>query len=389
MVDKPTLKPDRPYFSSGPCAKHLGWSAADLSSALVGRSHRSKAALARIKEAIDRTREILQVPDDYLIAITPGSATGAMEVALWNLIGSHAVEILAWDVFGRLWVTDLQDRMDIPNIRVPEVGIGYLPNLEKVDFSRDVIFTWNGSTSGVCVPNGDWIADDRQGLTFCDATSAAFAYPLPWSKLDVTVFSWQKALGGEAAHGMLIMGPRAMERLKTHTPSWRIPLLLRLKNDGQIMMPIFEGFTVNTPSMLCIEDYLLAMEWAEKLGGVQGLLEKSLENRAVIEKWVADRDWIRFTAKDPATVSHTTVCLEFIEDWFTMSNASIQWGVIDKICAILGEENVAYDINNHRHAFPGLRIWCGPTVEARDIERLLPWVDWAYQSVIKNAESGS
>lgn len=382
MVDKPTLKPQRPYFSSGPCAKYSGWSLDALSNALVGRSHRSKVSLERIKNSIEKTRKILKVPDDYLIAITPGSATGAMEVALWNLIGTRGVEILAWDVFGRLWVSDLQDRMDVPNIRVPEVGIGYLPDLKKVDFSRDVIFTWNGSTSGVCVPNGDWISDDREGLVFCDATSAAFAFELPWEKLDVTVFSWQKALGGEAAHGMLIMGPRAMERLKTHTPSWRVPLLLRLKNNGEIMMPVFEGFTVNTPSMLCIEDYLLALDWAEKQGGVKGLIRKSVENKAIIERWSSARDWIRLTAKDPATQSHTTVCLEFTEEWFTMSNASIQWGVVDKICGMLAEEGVAYDINNHRHAFPGLRIWCGPTVEANDIERLLPWVDWAYQTLI-------
>lgn len=378
MSQKPTTKPERPYFSSGPCAKYKGWTPEVLSSALVARSHRAKVSIARIKEAIDRTRRLMKIPDDYLVAVTPGSATGAMEVALWNLIGSHAVEILAWDVFGRLWVTDLQDRMDIPNIRVPEVGIGYLPNLNAVDFNRDVIFTWNGSTSGVCIPHGDWIPDDRQGLTFCDATSAAFAYDLPWEKLDVTVFSWQKALGGEGAHGMLVMNPRAMERLRTHTPSWRVPLLLRLKNHGEIIMPLFEGYTLNTPSMLCIEDYILGMKWAETQGGLAGLVEKSKQNLGIIQEWVSRTSWIRLTAKDPASQSHSTVCLEFTEDWFTLSNANIQWGVIDKICGLLNDEGAAYDINNHRHAFPGLRIWCGPTVEAEDIQSLLPWIEWAY-----------
>lgn len=384
MFDKPDLKPERPYFSSGPCAKYKGWRPEDLSTALVGRSHRAKVSIERIRESIDRTRKLLKVPEDYLIAITPGSATGAMEVALWNLIGSLGVEILAWDVFGRLWVTDLQDRMDIPNIRVPEVGIGYLPNLDAVDFSRDVIFTWNGSTSGVCIPHGDWIPDDREGLTFCDATSAAFAYDMPWKKLDVTVFSWQKALGGEAAHGMLIMNPRAMERLQANAPAWRVPLLLRLKNKDEIMMPIFEGITVNTPSMLCIEDYLLGLKWAERLGGLQALIYKSKKNLDIIRAWVDRNPWIRLTAKEVDTQSHTTVCLELTEDWFAISNANIQWGVIDKMCSLLSEEGVAYDINNHRHAFPGLRIWCGPTVEAEDITRLLPWIEWAYGECCKH-----
>lgn len=384
MFDKPDLKPERPYFSSGPCAKYKGWRPEDLSTALVGRSHRAKVSIERIRESIDRTRKLLKVPEDYLIAITPGSATGAMEVALWNLIGSLGVEILAWDVFGRLWVTDLQDRMDIPNIRVPEVGIGYLPNLDAVDFSRDVIFTWNGSTSGVCIPHGDWIPDDREGLTFCDATSAAFAYDMPWKKLDVTVFSWQKALGGEAAHGMLIMNPRAMERLQANAPAWRVPLLLRLKNKDEIMMPIFEGITVNTPSMLCIEDYLLGLKWAERLGGLQALIDKSKKNLDIIRAWVDRNPWIRLTAKEVDTQSHTTVCLELTEDWFAISNANIQWGVIDKMCSLLSEEGVAYDINNHRHAFPGLRIWCGPTVEAEDITRLLPWIEWAYGECCKH-----
>jgi phosphoserine aminotransferase len=384
MYPKPTVKTERPFFSSGPCAKHLGWSPALLSSALVGRSHRAKVSLERIRLAVEKSRELLGIPDDYLVAITPGSATGAMEMALWNLIGARGVDILAWDVFGRLWVSDLQDRMDLPDIRVPEVGIGYLPDLQQVDFSRDVIFTWNGSTSGVCVPNGDWIPDDRQGLTYCDATSAAFAYHMPWDKLDVTAFSWQKALGGEAAHGMIVLGPRAIERLKTYKPTWAVPLMVRLKNKDEIIMPVFDGFTLNTPSMLCIEDYIIALNWGELQGGLSGLVQKSKSNLKVIEDWVKTRDWIQLSANDPTTQSHTTVCLQLTADWFTFSNASIQWGVIDKICGLLNEEGVAFDINNHRHAFPGLRIWCGPTVEASDLKRLLPWIDWAYHECCKD-----
>ncbi len=379
MTNKPTLKPARPYFASGPCAKYPGWSLEKLSSALVGRSHRAKASLERIRFAVTKTRKILGIPDDYQVAITPGSATGAFEMGLWNLIGSRGVDVLAWDVFGRVWVNDLQDRLDLPDIRVPEVGIGHLPDLSAVDCNRDVVFTWNGSTGGVCVPNGDWIPDNREGLTFCDATSAAFAYDLPWDKLDVTAFSWQKALGGEAAHGMLVLGPRAMDHLKTYTPAWPVPFLLRLKQKHEIIMNMFDGFTLNTPSMLCIEDYLLGLDWAEKMGGVDSLRRKCLENRAVLESWVSERDWIKFTPLESANASHTTVCLQFMEEWFTFSNTNIQWGVIDKICEMLAGEGVAYDINNHRFAFPGLRIWCGPTVEASDIKLLLPWIDWAYE----------
>lgn len=382
MSIKPSLKPVRPYFASGPCAKYPGWSLDALSSALVGRSHRAKVSMERIRLAISETRRILGVPDNYLVAVTPGSATGAFEMAMWNLIGPRGVDVLAWDVFGRLWIDDLRHRLNITDLRVPHVEIGCLPDLDAVDFSRDIIFTWNGSTGGVCVPDGDWIDDSREGLTLCDATSAAFAFPLPWDKLDVTGFSWQKALGGEAAHGMLILGPRAIERLKTYTPTWPVPLLLRLKNNNEIIMPLFEGATLNTPSMLCIEDYLMALKWADNIGGVEALKRKSLENRAILEAWVERCDWIKFTALDPANASHTTVCLQFTADWFVQLSQSDQWVVIDKICGLLDGEGVACDINNHRFAFPALRIWCGPTVESEDLARLVPWIEWAYHTCL-------
>lgn len=381
MLSMPELKPLRPYFSSGPSAKFPGWSLDKLAGALVGRSHRSKEGVARIQLAIEKTRKILGVPEDYLVAITPGSATGAFEMALWNLIGPRGVDVLAWDVFGTVWVNDIQDRLNIKDVRVPTVARGGLPNLLEVDNSRDIIFTWNGSTGGICVPDGNWIHDDRQGLTFCDATSAAFAYHLPWNKLDATAFSWQKALGGEAAHGLLILSPRAVERLKSYTPEWSIPFLLRLKNKGEIVMTLFKGMTLNTPSLLCVEDYLLALEWAEQLGGVEALRRKSIANRSILEKWVNNRDWIKFTPLQPEIASHTTVCMEITAEWFKKLDDAQQWAVIDQITNSLNAEGVAYDINNHRTAFPALRIWCGPTVETEDLERLLPWLDWAYSNV--------
>lgn len=378
----PLVKPDRPNFSSGPCAKFLGWSPEVLANALVGRSHRAAESLDRIRLVLSKTRQVLKVPDDYWVAITPGSATGAFEMALWNLIGARGVDVVAWDVFGRVWVHDLIDRLALKDVNSYGATLGSLPDLSQVNCDRDVVFTWNGSTGGVCIPDADWIPENRQGLTFCDATSAAFAYDLPWDKLDVTAFSWQKALGGEAAHGMIILGPRAVERLKTYTPEWPVPFLLRMKFRDEIATGLFEGVTLNTPSMLCIEDFIQSLNWAERLGGIQALEKKSKMNRAVLEKWTASRDWIEIAAKDVRSSSHTTVCLRIIAPWFEALNFEAQWQVIDKICLSLRQQGAAFDINNHRHDQPSLRIWCGPTVEVDDLKKLTPWLDWAYEQVL-------
>lgn len=380
-MSSPAVRPERPYFSSGPCAKFPGWSVDLLQQALVGRSHRSQEGLERIQHAIALTREVLGIPKDYLIALTPGSATGAMEMALWNMLGTRGVDILAWDVFGQLWVNDLSERLQLNDIRVFDAGYGYLPDLGAVDFTRDVLFTWNGSTSGVCLPNGDWIDDQRLGLTICDAVSAVFAYDLPWQKLDVTVFSWQKALGGEAAHGMMVLSPRAVERLERTTPSWPVPLLLRLKQNNEINYRLFEGYTINTPSMLCVEDYILALEWAQKIGGLKSLIQRSRDNFLSIERWLLDKTWIGFLAHDALARSHTGVCLSVLLESFVFSNANIQWGVIEQVAALLEKERVAYDIKNHRNACPGFRVWCGPTVERDDIEKLLPWIEWSFNKI--------
>lgn len=386
MTTKPSIKPKRPFFSSGPCVKYPGWTLNDLGSALVSRSHRSQAGLSRIQEVLTKTRTILGIPDDYLVAITPGSATGAMEMALWNLIGERGVELLSWDVFGRLWVQCLQDRLNLKNLQISDTAAGYLPNLNQVDFENDVIFTWNGSTTGVRVPDGNWIPEDRQGLAICDATSAAFAYDLPWNKLDVTVFSWQKALGGEAAHGMLVLSPRAYERLQKYTPAWPIPLLFRLKVEKERNMRFFEGYTLNTPSLLCIEDYIKALDWADGIGGLKALIRKSEENADVIEKWVSLRTgWIKNLAQVPETQSTTTVCLVIEDDRFRYSNADIQWGIVEEVVKLLETEEAAFDIKNHRYSQPGFRFWCGPTVETSDLEKALPWIEWGYQEVLSRS----
>jgi phosphoserine aminotransferase len=375
---KPADKPERPYFSSGPCAKRPGWSPAALSEVCAGRSHRSKPGKARIKETLDRTRQLLNLPEDYVIGIVPGSDTGAVEMALWSLLGARGVDVLAWESFGSGWVTDIVKQLKLQDVRVFQADYGELPDLAKVDCDRDVVFTWNGTTSGVRVPNGEWIAADRAGLTICDATSAVFAMELPWDKLDVVTYSWQKVLGGEGAHGMLILSPRAVARLESYTPPWPLPKLFRMTSKGKLISGIFEGDTINTPSMLCVEDYLDALKWAEAVSGVPGLIQRTQANFGLIDDWVAKTPWVDFLARVPETRSTTSVCLKIVDPAFTRLPAEEQAAFAKKLAGMLDKESVAYDIGAYRDAPPGLRIWAGATVEAEDIRRLLPWLGWAY-----------
>jgi phosphoserine aminotransferase len=375
---KPAARPAVPHFSSGPCAKRPGWSLQILTDALLGRSHRSKAGRAKLKRAIDLTREVLGVPVDYRIGVVPASDTGAVEMALWSLLGARPVTILSWESFGEGWVTDITKQLKLPDVTVVRAEYGELPDLADVDAATDVVFTWNGTTSGVRLPNGDWIAADRAGLTICDATSAAFAQPLPWNKLDATTFSWQKALGGEAAHGMLILSPRAVERLETYKPMWPLPKLFRMTKGGKLNEAIFEGETINTPSMLCLEDYLDALTWAKSVGGAKALIGRSDANTKVISDWVARTPWIAFLASDPAIRSNTSVCLKVVDPAITGRSHDAQAAFAKSMSALLEKEGVAYDIAFYRDAPPGLRIWCGATVEASDVEALTPWLDWAF-----------
>ncbi|HLF95526.1 MAG TPA: phosphoserine transaminase [Methylococcaceae bacterium] len=380
---KPADKPERPYFSSGPCAKRPGWSPAALGEACAGRSHRSKPGKARIKETLDRTRQLLGLPDDYRIGIVPGSDTGAVEMALWSLLGARGVDVLAWESFGSGWVTDIVKQLKLADVRIFQADYGELPDLAQVDCNRDVVFTWNGTTSGVRVPDGNWMADSREGLTICDATSAVFAMELPWDKLDVATYSWQKVLGGEGAHGMLILSPRAVARLESYTPPWPLPKLFRMTQKGKFNGGIFEGDTINTPSMLCVEDYLDALKWAESIGGLPELVKRSQANFGLIEAWVAKTPWVDFLARVPATRSTTSVCLKIVDPAFTRLPEEEQAAFAKKLAGMLDKESVAYDIGAYRDAPPGLRIWAGATVEAQDIERLLPWLDWAYTETAK------
>jgi phosphoserine aminotransferase len=374
----PGVRPATPHFSSGPCAKRPGWSLQALTDAVLGRSHRSKIGKAKLKRGIDLTREVLEVPADYRIGIVPASDTGAVEMALWSLLGARPVTMLAWESFGEGWVTDVARQLKLKDVTITKAGYGEIPDLAKVDFSNDVVFTWNGTTSGVRVPNGDWIKADRAGLTICDATSAAFAQKLDWPKLDVVTFSWQKVLGGEAAHGILILSPRAAERLKTYTPPWPLPKIFRLINNGKIIEGIFEGETINTPSMLCVEDYLDALGWAKSLGGLNALIARSDANAKTIADWAAHTPWIDFLAKDPAIRSNTSVCLKVVDPEIQKLPADAQAAFVKNLGAILEKEGVAYDIDAYRDAPPGLRIWCGATVETRDVETLTQWLDWAF-----------
>ena len=378
---KPTKRPVAPYFSSGPCAKRPGWTSDILKTAVVGRSHRSKPAKAKLAAVIDRTRSILAIPDDYRIGIVPASDTGAVEMAMWSLLGPRGVDLLAWESFGAGWVTDAVKQLRMEDVRLLEADYGRLPDLDQVDPIRDAVFVWNGTTSGVCLPDGDWISADREGLTICDATSAAFAMDLPWDKLDVVTWSWQKALGGEAAHGMLVLSPRAVERLESYSPPWPLPKIFRLTKGGKLNEGIFRGETINTPSMLCVEDVLDALDWAERIGGFPAMRARADGNLAAIADWVERSPWVDFLAADPAVRSCTSVCLSFVDPWFTGLADDGKASVAKQVAALLEEEAVAYDIGGYRDAPPGLRIWAGATVEQDDIEALLPWLDWAYGEV--------
>jgi phosphoserine aminotransferase len=379
MTTKPAARPRAPFFSSGPCAKRPGWSLQNLPIDSLGRSHRAKLGKARLKLAIDLTREVLQVPADYRIAIVPASDTGAVEMALWSLLGSRPVDLLAWESFGEGWVTDVVKQLKLKDARVVKAGYGELPDLGTVDVrTHDIVFTWNGTTSGVRVPDADWIPSDREGLTICDATSAAFAQKLDFAKLDVVTFSWQKVLGGEAAHGMLILSPRAVERLETYTPPWPLPKIFRMTKGGKITEGLFQGETINTPSMLAVEDYIDALQWAKDLGGLDALIAKADRNAKVILDWVARTPWIANLAQNPATASNTSVCLVISDPDIVARGADTVAQGAKGITSLLDKEGVAFDIGAYRDAPPGLRIWCGATVETSDLEALLPWLDWAF-----------
>ena len=377
-IEKPSVRTANPNFSSGPCAKRPGWTPMALAGVPAGRSHRAPVGKVKLKEAIDLTREILGVPDDYRIGIVPASDTGAVEMAMWSLLGARGVDMVAWESFGETWVADVLKQLKIKDTRVINAPYGELPDLSKIDFDRDVVFTWNGTTSGVRVPNGDFIPADRKGLTLCDATSAAFAQRLDWPKLDVVTFSWQKVLGGEGAHGMLILSPRAVERLETYTPPWPMPKIFRLTNGGKIIEGIFVGDTINTPSMLCNEDYLDALKWSQSIGGLEGLIGRADANLKAIADWVAKTDWVDFLARVPETRSNTSVCLRIVDPAVTALSEDKQAAVAKKIAALLDQEGIAYDIDSYRDAPSGLRIWCGATVETSDVKALTGWLDWAF-----------
>jgi phosphoserine aminotransferase len=375
---RPNVRPAIPCFSSGPCAKRPGWSPAALAGALLGRSHRSKAGKAKLREVIERSRAILGLPADWRLGIVPASDTGAIEMAMWSLLGPRGVDLLAWESFGEQWVTDVAKQLKLADIRVLKAEYGRLPDLARVDGARDVVFTWNGTTSGVAVPNGDWIAAERDGLTLCDATSAVFAYDLPWDKLDAVTWSWQKVLGGEAQHGMLALGPRAVARLESYVPPWPLPKLFRMTKAGELMDGIFAGETINTPSMLAVEDALDGLRWAEAIGGLPALIARAEANLAAIEGWVAATPWVDFLAEDPATRSHTSVCLRIADPGFRALPADRKASVAKRIAALVEEEGAGYDVGSYRDAPPGLRLWAGATVEKSDLQALFPWLDWAW-----------
>jgi phosphoserine aminotransferase len=379
-VSKPGTRPVNAHFSSGPCAKRPGWTLQALKDAVLGRSHRSKIGKTRLKQAIDLTREILGVPADYKIGIVPASDTGAVEMAMWSLLGARPVTMLAWESFGEGWVTDVEKQLKLKDVKVVKAPYGELPDLSTVDQNTDLVFTWNGTTSGVRVPNADWIKADRQGLTICDATSAAFAQNLDFAKLDVVTFSWQKVLGGEGGHGMLILSPRAVERLETYKPAWPLPKIFRMTKGGKLNAGIFEGETINTPSMLCVEDYVDALNWAKSIGGQKGLMARADANTKVIADWVAKTPWIENLAKVSATASNTSVCLKFTDAAITSLPLDGQAAFAKAVAGALEKEGVAMDIAYYRDAPPGLRIWCGSTVERSDVEALVPWLEWAYHT---------
>ena len=383
-MNKPNLKPDNPNFSSGPTTKRPNWSLSNLKSAHLGRSHRSAECKSKLSEVITRTKKILNLPEDYLLGIMPGSDTGALEASLWNLLGLRGVDVLAWENFGKDWVIDVVDQLKIKNLNVFEADYGDLPNLSKVNFNNDVIFTWNGTTSGVRVPNGDWIPDDREGLTICDATSAIFAMPIDYNKCDVLTWSWQKVLGGEAGHGMLALSPRALQRLQTYQPPWPIPKVFRIASKKKLISGIFEGNTINTPSMLCVEDAIDGLNWSEEIGGLDELFRRSNTSLSLIETWVQNISWVDFLNADKQTRSNTGITFKIVEDWFVKKEEKQQRDIMKEITSLLTKENIAYDINGYPKAPPSFRIWGGGTVEPDNIKKLLPWIDWAYHQVKEN-----
>jgi phosphoserine aminotransferase len=379
---KPGMRPARPEFSSGPCAKRPGWNPENLSSAVLGRSHRSKLGKARLAEAIDRTRQVLGVPGDYLVGIVPGSDTGAMEMAMWSMLGARPVQLLAFESFGKDWVSDVTKQLKLPDVEVLDAPYGELPDLAKVDPAKDLVFTWNGTTSGVRVPNADFIAAGREGITICDATSAAFAQNLEFAKLDVVTFSWQKAMGGEAAHGVLILSPRAVERLESYSPPWPMPKLFRMTKAGKLNAEIFEGATINTPSMLCVEDYIDALKWATAIGGLDELKARANRNLSALEAWVERTGWVEFLAQARDIRSNTSVCLKVVDPRVTGLSPDDQAAFAKKLASLVEKEEAGLDIGGYRDAPPGLRIWCGATVETSDVDALTPWLDWAFETAI-------
>jgi len=385
-MNKPSLKPINPNFSSGPTTKRPNWSLLNLESALLGRSHRSTECKARLNEVIIKTKKTLNLPDDYILGIMPGSDTGALEASLWCLLGSRGVDVLAWENFGKDWVIDVVDQLKIKDLNIHEADYGELPDFNKVNFNNDVIFTWNGTTSGVKVPNGDWIPSNREGLTICDATSAIFAMPIDYNKCDVLTWSWQKVLGGEAAHGMLALSPRAVERLESHQPPWPIPKAFRLTENKKILSGIFEGNTINTPSMLCVEDVLDTLNWVERIGGMNELFERSNTSLKYISNWIDNTSWVEFMNPNKDTRSNTGITFQIKEDWFKKMDEKNKRDLMSKITKILAEENVAYDINGYPKAPPSFRIWGGGTVEPDDVSTLLPWIDWAYEETKINLD---
>lgn len=378
---QPTIKPSRPFFSSGPCSKRPGWSLDALDGALVGRSHRAKVAKARIQEVIEKSKSILGIPEGYVCGIVPASDTGAVEMAMWSLLGARGVDMLAWESFGSGWVTDVLKQLKLDDARKIEADYGQLPDFKQVDFNHDVVFTYNGTTSGVKVPDLDWIPDDRAGLTICDATSAVFAMDIDYRKLDVVTWSWQKVMGGEGAHGMIVLSPRAIERLESYSPAWPLPKIFRMTKGGKLIAEIFEGATINTISMLCIEDALDGLKWAESLGGLPALITRSEANLKAIADWAESRDWIDFLAEDPATRSNTSICLKITADWYQALPEDEQAAKAKQMVALLEKEGVGYDFGSYRDAPAGIRIWGGATVETADIAALLPWLDWAFAEI--------
>lgn len=379
-MDKPSAKPKTAHFSSGPCAKRPGWSLDAVKSALLGRSHRSAPGKAKLQEVIDLHRKILNIPADYRIAIVPASDTGAVEMALWSLLGPRAVDVLVWESFSSDWSKDIKDQLKIKDVRVLKADYGGIPDLKTVDFTRDVVFAWNGTTSGVRVPDGNWIAANREGLTICDATSAVFAYDMPWDKLDVTTWSWQKVLGGEAAHGMLVLSSRAAERLKTYTPAWPMPKIFQMAKKGEITEGLFKGETINTPSLLAVEDCLDALKWVESIGGVKATIARTKANFEALAAWVKKTPWVEFLAEKTETCSWTSVCFKITDPWFTAMDDEARQGFVKSMTKALEKEGAAFDIGSYKAAPAGLRIWGGATIEESDIKALTPWLDWAYEA---------